>query len=43
MVALWNFDFEHPGQVLYNITETNHRAYMLDALKDANRKLNAED
>jgi len=24
--ALWNFDFEHPAQVLYNIAEANHRA-----------------
>ena len=38
--ALWNFDFEHVDQGHWNITEDNHRAYMLDALRDANRKLN---
>jgi len=37
--ALWNFDFEHVDQGHWNITETNHRAYMLDALREANRKL----
>jgi len=37
--ALWNFDFDHPGQVHFNIEETNHRAYMLEALREANRKL----
>ena len=43
--ALWNFDFENPGQVLYNITERKPttRAYMLDALQKANRKMNAEE
>jgi len=40
--ALWNFDFEHVDQTRYNITEDNHRAYMLDALQAANRKLNGE-
>ena len=37
--ALWNFDFEHPDQKHYNITADNHRAYMLDALQEANRRL----
>jgi hypothetical protein len=37
--ALWNFDFEDPDQVLWNITEKNHRAYMLEALRTANRKM----
>lgn len=37
--ALWNFDFEHVDQGLWNITESNHRAYMLEALRDANRQL----
>ena len=37
--ALLNYDFEHPCQVNYNITKNNHRAYMLDALQEANRKL----
>jgi hypothetical protein len=40
--ALWNFDFEHIDQTRWNITEDNHRAYMLDALQAANRKLNNE-
>ncbi|MEN8254897.1 MAG: cellulase family glycosylhydrolase [Verrucomicrobiota bacterium] len=39
--ALWNFDFEHINQVHFNIVESNHRAYMLDALRDANRKMGA--
>ena len=38
--ALWNFDFEHVDQTLFNITEDNHRAYMLDALQQVNRELN---
>ena len=38
--ALWNFDFEHVDQTLFNITEDNHRTYMLDALQQANRELN---
>ena len=38
--ALWNFDFKHVDQTLFNITEDNHRAYMLDALQQANRELN---
>ena len=37
--ALWNFDFEHIDQGHFNITENNHRAYMLDALREANREL----
>jgi hypothetical protein len=37
--ALWNFDFEHVDQTHWNITEANHRAYMLDALQEANREL----
>lgn len=37
--ALWNFDFEHINQVHFNITEGNHRAYMLEALREANRKI----
>jgi hypothetical protein len=37
--ALWNFDFEHVDQGKWNVTEDNHRAYMLDALQEANRKL----
>ncbi len=37
--ALWNFDFEHINQVHFNITEDNHRAYMLGALQEANREL----
>ena len=37
--ALWNFDFEHVDQGHFNITEDNHRAYMLEALRQANRKL----
>ena len=37
--ALWNFDFEHVDQGRWNITEDNHRAYMLDALQEANKKL----
>jgi endo-1,4-beta-mannosidase len=37
--ALWNFDFQHVDQVRWNITENNHRAYMLDALQEANKKL----
>jgi hypothetical protein len=40
--ALWNFDFKHVDQTRWNITEDNHRAYMLDALQAANRKLNNE-
>lgn len=37
--ALWNFDFEHIDQTKWNITGDNHRAYMLGALHEANRKL----
>jgi hypothetical protein len=37
--ALWNFDFEHQNQVRYNVTTGNHRAYMLEALRKANRVL----
>ena len=37
--ALWNFEFEHGDQVPWNITEQNHRAYMLKALQDANLEL----
>jgi len=37
--AHWNYDSEHPGQINYNVTETNHRAYMLDAPQEANQKL----
>jgi len=37
--ALWNFDFEHGDQTHWNITATNHRAYMLDVLQAANRKM----
>ncbi len=37
--ALWNYDFEHVDQTRWNITEANHRAYMLDALQQANREL----
>ncbi|MGE4489924.1 MAG: cellulase family glycosylhydrolase [Kiritimatiellales bacterium] len=37
--ALWNFDFEHKDQVIWNITTTNRRAYMLDALRNANRRI----
>ena len=40
--ALWNFDYEHVDQVHWNITEDNHRAYMLDALQQANRSLKGE-
>ena len=40
MSALWNFDFEHVDQGKWNIMEDNHRAYMLDALQEANRELN---
>lgn len=40
--ALWNFDHEHVDQGKWNITEDNHRAYMLDALQEANRMLNHE-
>ena len=40
--ALWNFDFEDPAQIHWNITDKNHRAYMLDALKDTNRRLREE-
>jgi hypothetical protein len=39
LAALWNYDFEHINQVRWNITKDNHRAYMLDALQEANRKL----
>jgi endo-1,4-beta-mannosidase len=38
--ALWNFDFEHEDQVRWNITDDNHRAYMLDAIQQANKRLN---
>jgi len=38
--ALWNFDFKHVDQARFNITEDNHRAYMLDALQQANLQLN---
>ena len=37
--ALWNFDFHQVDQTLWNITEDNHRAYMLDALQKANRTM----
>ncbi len=37
--ALWNFDFEHVDQKHFNITENNHRAYMLGALQEANREI----
>ena len=37
--ALWNFDFEHQNQVRWNVTKDNHRAYMLAALREANRAL----
>ena len=40
MSALWNFDFKHVDQGKWNVTEDNHRAYMLDALQEANRELN---
>jgi endo-1,4-beta-mannosidase len=36
LAALWNFDFDHEDQVQYNVTSSNHRAYMLKALQDAN-------
>ena len=39
LAALWNFDFEHVDQGRWNVTEDNHRAYMLDALQEANKKL----
>jgi hypothetical protein len=39
LAALWNYDFEHVDQTRWNITEANHRAYMLDALQQANREL----
>ena len=42
MSALWNFDFEHVDQGKWNITEDNHRAYMLDALQEANRRIKNE-
>ena len=37
--ALWNFDFGHEDQTQWNITPDNHRSYMLEALRDANRKI----
>jgi len=37
--ALWNFDFEHRNQVRYNVTIGNHRSYMLEALREANRAM----
>jgi hypothetical protein len=37
--ALWNFDFEHVDQTRWNITKDNHRAYMLNALQEANRAM----
>ena len=40
LFALWNFDLEHVDQKPWNITGDNHRAWMLDALQDANRTLN---
>lgn len=39
MSALWNFDFEHPNQVRWNVTKNNHRSCMLEALRKANRTL----
>lgn len=42
LFALWNFDLEHVDQAHWNIMEDNHRAYMLDVLQEANRKLNNE-
>ncbi|QHI68844.1 cellulase family glycosylhydrolase [Tichowtungia aerotolerans] len=40
--ALWNFDFEHVDQTPWNIMEDNHRAWMLDALQEANQRLQKE-
>jgi hypothetical protein len=37
--ALWNYDLEHIDQTPWNITEDNHRAYMLDALQEANQQI----
>ena len=37
--ALWNFDFEHEDQVQFNVTASNHRAYMLKALQKANAEI----
>jgi hypothetical protein len=42
MSAVWNFDFEHPNQIRWNITKDNHRAYMLEALRKANRMMHEE-
>ena len=38
LAALWNFDL--PSQESFiNVTPTNHRSYLLDALGDANRRI----
>lgn len=39
MAALWNFDFPHELQTHWNITDKNHRVYMLESLRKANRKI----
>ncbi|WDE97686.1 cellulase family glycosylhydrolase [Lentisphaera profundi] len=40
--ALWNFDYKHEDQTAWNISEQNHRAYMLKAIQQANKRLNHE-
>jgi hypothetical protein len=40
--ALWNFDYEHEDQVNWNITIDNHRAYMLESVRAANKRLQGE-
>ena len=38
LAAAWVYDFPHQ-KATYSVTETNERAYMLDALREANRKI----
>jgi hypothetical protein len=39
LAALWNFDFVHEDQMIWNIQKDNHRVYMLEAIQAANKQI----
>jgi hypothetical protein len=39
MAALWNYDFVHEDQMIWNVRHDNERYYMLEALREANRSI----